>query len=167
MSTLSHFMTTNPSTPESPYPSTSSSSSTPSTADHGFLHPELLQPFYQTPNSSNVNWRTSCNASSPGREWRPFTCQYCSKKFKRKDHLKDHEKLHTGERPYTCEYCGRGFVQRSNCKIHSIRCMVLHQQANNNNNNNTWNIIYSCVCFFVILNILYLVFICHVSKEIL
>lgn len=58
----------------------------------------------------------------PSPEWRPYSCRFCFKKFKRKDHLTDHERLHTGERPYHCQHCGRGFAQKSNCKNHAIRC---------------------------------------------
>ncbi|XP_069949442.1 protein tramtrack, beta isoform isoform X13 [Cherax quadricarinatus] len=32
----------------------------------------------------------------PSPEWRPYSCRFCFKKFKRKDHLTDHERLHTG-----------------------------------------------------------------------
>ncbi|KAK4297884.1 hypothetical protein Pmani_029742 [Petrolisthes manimaculis] len=58
----------------------------------------------------------------PSPEWRPYSCRFCLKKFKRKDHLTDHERLHTGERPYHCQHCGRGFAQRSNCRNHAVRC---------------------------------------------
>ena len=55
-------------------------------------------------------------------ELRPFSCSFCQKRFKRKDHLRDHERLHTGERPYTCPYCGKSFVQRCNWNIHRFKC---------------------------------------------
>ncbi|KAK7073815.1 hypothetical protein SK128_009163 [Halocaridina rubra] len=37
---------------------------------------------------------------------RPFACRYCAKRFKRKDHLVEHERTHTGERPYVCNVGG-------------------------------------------------------------
>ena len=34
-----------------------------------------------------------------------FECNYCKIKFKRKHHLIDHSRTHTGERPYECSFC--------------------------------------------------------------
>ena len=67
--------------------------------------------------STNTSSLTSATA-----QWRPFSCSYCEKRFKRKDHLRDHERLHTGERPYVCRFCSKAFAQRCNWNMHSARC---------------------------------------------
>ncbi|XP_015364962.1 PREDICTED: zinc finger protein 436-like [Diuraphis noxia] len=51
-----------------------------------------------------------------------FPCDICEKKFKRKEHLIQHRKLHTGERPYSCETCSKSFSR----KEHLMRHMLSH-----------------------------------------
>lgn len=54
-------------------------------------------------------------------------CELCPKKFKRREHLYQHMKLHTGFRPYQCTDCKKTFVR----KEHLLRHMVLHSGERN------------------------------------
>jgi len=45
-------------------------------------------------------------------------CYICYKLFSSKDSMKNHMKLHTGERPYSCNVCGKKFMRSSDLNIH-------------------------------------------------
>ncbi|CAF1245096.1 unnamed protein product [Rotaria sordida] len=49
---------------------------------------------------------------------RPYQCLICSKRFKHKHHLKEHERLHSGEKPYTCDKCGKRFSHSGSYSQH-------------------------------------------------
>ncbi|CAH0548731.1 unnamed protein product, partial [Brassicogethes aeneus] len=55
------------------------------------------------------------------------TCDICKKSFKRREHLYQHVKLHTGFRPYRCEMCNKAFMR----KEHLLRHMTLHSGQKN------------------------------------
>lgn len=49
---------------------------------------------------------------------KPYECQYCSWRFHKKGQLVVHIYRHTGERPYVCSVCDRGFKQRGDMRKH-------------------------------------------------
>jgi uncharacterized Zn-finger protein len=51
----------------------------------------------------------------------PFHCDFCNRGFSRKDDLKKHMWLHTGEMPSTCDICEKRFRLQSNMMQHRRR----------------------------------------------
>lgn len=54
-----------------------------------------------------------------------YTCQVCSKTFKRREHLYQHSKLHSGLRPFSCVHCPKTFSR----KEHLMRHLTSHSGA--------------------------------------
>ena len=46
-------------------------------------------------------------------------CTYCGKKFNRLEFLRNHERIHTGEKPYQCLQCEKKFTQSSTLWKHT------------------------------------------------
>lgn len=73
------------------------------------------------PSSSTVtvtNLPISCEDGD--QHHRPFPCKFCEARFKKKQHLQNHERIHTGEK-YVCYLCGQGFSRLHILKHHVNR----------------------------------------------
>uniref|UniRef100_A0A6A7FZS2 Zinc finger protein 1-like n=1 Tax=Hirondellea gigas TaxID=1518452 RepID=A0A6A7FZS2_9CRUS len=57
---------------------------------------------------------------------RRFKCDECGKAFKFKHHLKEHKRIHSGEKPFECEHCGKRFSHSGSYSSHmsSKKCQM-------------------------------------------
>ncbi|XP_038113171.1 zinc finger protein interacting with ribonucleoprotein K [Culex quinquefasciatus] len=54
----------------------------------------------------------------PGQVLSSHRCGICFKSFKLRSNLRQHVRIHTGERPFRCDICGKTFVQGSALTVH-------------------------------------------------
>lgn len=81
-----------------------------------------------TDSKANLSIIENNNVSnSNNSQQKSHVCEICSRGFKRREHLYQHMKLHTGFRPYICEHCNKAFMR----KEHVIRHSTLHSGQKN------------------------------------
>lgn len=52
------------------------------------------------------------------QDLKPHLCTVCLRSFKKKDHLREHSVIHTGEKPHVCPYCQKRFTRKRTVKAH-------------------------------------------------
>ncbi|CAG9854983.1 unnamed protein product [Phyllotreta striolata] len=97
---------------------------------------ETSPPAYTNVISGDIQEPEDCKIDLPKSEilqktnnsnQKPHVCEVCQRAFKRREHLYQHIKLHTGFRPYICEQCNKAFMR----KEHLLRHSTLHSGQKN------------------------------------
>uniref|UniRef100_A0A8C5FEF6 C2H2-type domain-containing protein n=1 Tax=Gadus morhua TaxID=8049 RepID=A0A8C5FEF6_GADMO len=51
---------------------------------------------------------------------KPHICQHCGQAFRQKGNLQDHQRLHSGEKPFPCSHCERRFSHKRELRRHML-----------------------------------------------
>ena len=69
-----------------------------------------------------IAWRASqCERNVPDKiltSVKHFACSTCGKSFARVGYLREHERMHSGERPFTCTLCGMSYARAGSLRDH-------------------------------------------------
>ncbi|CAI4221395.1 unnamed protein product [Auanema sp. JU1783] len=81
--------------------------------------------------SSTVNTPTSGARPTDDEALRKFKCEECGKAFKFKHHLKEHIRIHSGEKPFECPSCHKRFSHSGSYSSHMSSKKCVQQSSSN------------------------------------
>ncbi|KAM3726173.1 Zinc finger E-box-binding homeobox protein [Dirofilaria immitis] len=84
-----------------------------------------------TSNAVYVGERLKATVQCSDEALRKFKCSECPKAFKFKHHLKEHIRIHSGEKPFQCSHCQKRFSHSGSYSSHmsSKKCTAAATQA--------------------------------------
>ena len=88
------------------------------------ISPKVQSPKVQSPTvkyNNNMIIITKPTVPESRRDVKKIICPHCKKKFRTKQHLKEHVRTHTKEKPYSCTYCDYTCSHRNSLKHHLYR----------------------------------------------
>ncbi len=92
----------------------------------------LKKKLFQSP-QSYPDFAPKSRASHAESTARSVSCVTCGKTYLRPGALRNHERVHTGEKPFTCDVCGMTFRTNHHLKFHvNSKCLGDSAHAQNN-----------------------------------
>nr|XP_039262980.1 zinc finger protein 420-like isoform X2 [Styela clava] len=119
-----------PTSQQALYTTVNSDAGSPTNTQQGLLPYGVINPDAIIPQSRSYTCRI-CQVTFPNKsavtvhsrihtdhEGKPYRCSFCGKGFSTNFYLKQHERIHNGQKPYKCPMCEHSFKQLSHVQQH-------------------------------------------------